>query len=143
MFLCTISVVSCQPPNLHTAIPSATLRRHHLIRLKAYLITHLIILLINMAQTKSLNGIWCLSLWPSGKLQTGKKHIYSIKFADKQGVVIRFFPQAYTTGSGRGNDYVNRMRGVQPCCLQGNPEGHIYPVSIDRIFEFNGMKVKL
>ena len=72
----------------------------------------------------------------------GKKHLYSIKFADKQGV-IRFFPQAYTTGSGRGNDYVNRMRGVQPCCLQGNPEGHIYPVSIDRIFEFNGMKVKL
>ena len=57
----------------------------------------------------------------------GKKHIYSIKFADKQGV-IRFFPQAFSTGAGKMDNFHNRMRGIQPCCSAGNPDGHIYPV---------------
>lgn len=72
----------------------------------------------------------------------GKPHIFSVKFCDKEGK-IRFFPTAISCGAGKMNNYVNRMRGVQPCCAQGNPEGHPYPVSIDRFLEFNNMKVVL
>lgn len=72
----------------------------------------------------------------------GKPHIFSIKFCDKKGK-IRFFPHAIATGTGRMDPHENRMRGVQPCCASGNPEGHPYPVSIDRIKEFNQMRVKL
>ena len=72
----------------------------------------------------------------------GTPHIFSIKFADKKGK-LRFFPQAIASGAGRMNEWDNRMRGVQPCCAHGTPEGHVYPVSIDRIVEFNGMTVVL
>lgn len=72
----------------------------------------------------------------------GKPHIFSVKFWDKNGV-IRFFPSAVSCGAGKMDNYRNRMRGVQPCCASGNPEGHPYPVSIDRFFEFNGMRVVL
>jgi hypothetical protein len=74
------------------------------------------------------------------EMPNGDPHIFSIKFCDKQGK-IRFFPQAISCGAGKMNEYDNRMRGVQPCCTTGNPEGHPYPVSIDRIREFNGMEV--
>jgi hypothetical protein len=70
----------------------------------------------------------------------GNPYVFSIKFCDKQGK-IRFFPQAIACGAGKMNGYENRMRGVQPCCAKGNPDGHPYPVSIDRIREFNGMEV--
>lgn len=72
----------------------------------------------------------------------GKPHIFSIKFCDKKGT-LRFFPSAISCGAGKMDNYENRMRGVQPCCAQGNPEGHVYPVGIDRIVEFNGMRVVL
>jgi hypothetical protein len=74
---------------------------------------------------------------------SGKPHIFSIKFCDKKGNV-RFFPQAISCGAGRMNEWENRMRGIQPCCSKGNPDtAHPYPVSIDRLIEFNGARVIL
>lgn len=76
------------------------------------------------------------------ELPNGKKNIFSIKFVDKEGK-LRYFPHAVATGAGRMNNYQCRVRGVQPTCPSGNPEGHIYPVRIDRIVEFNSMRVIL
>ncbi len=83
-----------------------------------------------------------LKLLAVRELPGGKPHIFSVKFCDKKGV-IRFFPTAISCGAGKMDNYENRMRGIQPCCASGNPEGHVYPVSIDRIIEFNNMKVVL
>lgn len=73
---------------------------------------------------------------------SGTKNIFSIKFVDKKGV-LRFFPNAIATGAGKMDNYEYRLRGIQPTCPSGNPEGHVYPVGIDRIVEFNGMRVIL
>jgi hypothetical protein len=55
-------------------------------------------------------------------LPDGKRHIHSVKFADKSGK-IRFIPQCYT----RGLHYDvkdARQRGIQPCNCTGESEGH-------------------
>lgn len=76
------------------------------------------------------------------ELPDGKKNIFSIKFCDKKGK-LRFFPHAISCGAGRMDNQEHRIRGVQPCCHSGNPQGHVYPIGIDRILEFNQMKVVL
>jgi hypothetical protein len=35
------------------------------------------------------------------------------------------------------------MRGVQPVDATGKKYGHVYPVNIDNIREFNGVRVKI
>jgi len=73
-------------------------------------------------------------------LPNGKKRIFSMKFATKEGK-IHFFPQVYITGV-HGKDIKGmRYRGVQPCDCKGNPEMHVYPVKITNILELNGRAV--
>ncbi len=72
----------------------------------------------------------------------GKKRIFSVKFATSEGKLY-FIPQAYACGAGKMNMKEYRLRGIQPCDCKANPEGHVYPVSIDNILEYNHMKVKL
>ena len=72
--------------------------------------------------------------------ENGKKRIFSIKFVSKAGKLY-FVPQAYESGAGRMNMNKCRMRGIQPCDCKGNAEGHVYPVVIDLILEYNGMKI--
>lgn len=76
------------------------------------------------------------------ELPDGKKNIFSIKFCDKKGI-LRFFPYAISSGAGRMDNKEHRVRGVRPCSPSGIPQGHVYPVGIDRIQAFNQMKVIL
>lgn len=70
----------------------------------------------------------------------GKRRIFSIKFVTKEGKLI-FVPQAYACGAGKMNNKQFRVRGIQPCDCQGNPESHVYPVRIFNIIQYNSMKV--
>lgn len=70
----------------------------------------------------------------------GRPIVYSAKFVEASGK-LRFFPQCIVCGAGRMNMKQQRVRGLQPCDCKGQPEGHVYPVRIDNILEFNGHKV--
>lgn len=70
----------------------------------------------------------------------GRKRIFSMKFIDKSGK-IRFVPQAFSCGAGRMNMKLFRVRGIHPCDCKGNPEGHIVPVEIYSIIQYNGKEV--
>ena len=70
----------------------------------------------------------------------GKRIIHSIKFMTKTGK-IHFFPQVYFQGAGNVNNKEYRLRGVQPCCSQGNPEGHPFPVKLTNILAIDGYKI--
>ncbi len=74
-------------------------------------------------------------------LPDGSKHIFSIKFVDKEGK-LRFVPEAYACGL-RMDMNSHRVRGIQPCCSSGRAEGHPIPVGIDRILQYNLMEVIL
>ena len=71
----------------------------------------------------------------------GKPLYFSIQFYKKNGELV-FLNRAKITGL-RMNMQTNRTRGVQQCDQDGNPIGHIYPVSIDNIREFNSVKVQI
>ncbi len=71
----------------------------------------------------------------------GKQVVFSIKFIKKNGEIV-FLPRAVATGL-RMNMNLNRKRGVLPVNDKNEPAGHIYPVSIDNIIEFNSHKVML
>lgn len=73
-------------------------------------------------------------------LPDGRKRIFSIKFVTAKGK-LHFFPQAYACGAGKMNNKQYRVRGIQPCDCQGNPELHVFPVCIDYILAFNGKRV--
>ena len=71
----------------------------------------------------------------------GNQIIFSIKFWTAEGKLI-FLPRAVAAGL-RFNASEHRMRGVIEVDLQGNKIGHVIPVGIDRIKEWNGKTVKL
>lgn len=71
----------------------------------------------------------------------GRQAVFSIKFVTKNGELV-FLPRAVACGL-RFNATLNRMRGVQPVDAQCKAAGHVYPVSIDNITEWNGKKVIL
>ncbi len=72
----------------------------------------------------------------------GRKRVFSIKFVTSEGKLV-FFPQAYACGAGRMNNKLYRVRGIQACDCEGNPERgiHVYPVRIYNIIKYNGMTV--
>ena len=67
----------------------------------------------------------------------GRKRIFSMKFCTNEGK-LHYFPQVYITGVNNMDMKRARYRGVQPCCTQGNPEGHLFPVKITNILELDG-----
>ena len=71
----------------------------------------------------------------------GKQVTFSIKFVKKNGELI-FFPRAVAAGL-RFNIGDNRMRGILPVDADNNASGHVTPVHIDGIIEWNGKKIKL
>ncbi len=73
----------------------------------------------------------------------GTKRFFSMKFVGFKNGKIYFIPKAYACGAGKMNMKQMRKRGIQPCDCNGNPEGHIYPVDIDLILEYNGQIVKM
>ena len=70
----------------------------------------------------------------------GKRRFFSIKFVSLTGKLY-YVPKAYCQGAGKMDNKRYRMRGIQPCCASGNPEGHPYPVRITNIIEYNGHPV--
>jgi len=72
---------------------------------------------------------------------SGKQVVFSIKFVKKSGELV-FLPRAVATGLP-WNVAENRQRGVIPVDAKGDKIGHIYPVRIDNIIEWNGNRVML
>ena len=70
----------------------------------------------------------------------GKRRYFSIKFVSLSGKLY-YIPKAYAQGAGKMNNKLFRMRGIQPCCTSGNPEGHAIAVRITNIVEYNGKAV--
>lgn len=73
-------------------------------------------------------------------LPDGRKRVFSIKFVTKEGKLY-YFPRAFSCGAGRMDQREYRMVGIRPCDCQGNPEGHVTPVVIDNILQFDGRRV--
>lgn len=71
----------------------------------------------------------------------GGKHVFSIKFVTKNGEVV-YMPNAFSSGL-RADMKKNRLRGVTPCTANGISIGHVTPVCIDNILEYNHLKVTL
>lgn len=70
----------------------------------------------------------------------GKRRYFSIKFVSLKGKVY-YVPKAFAQGAGKMDNKAYRMRGIQPCCESGNPEGHAYAVRITNIMEYDGHPV--
>lgn len=75
---------------------------------------------------------------------SGKPVVYSAKFVQLDGK-FRFFPQCLVCGVGNQNLKQNRVRGLQPCDCDGNPDPgtHPVPVRINNIVEFNRHPIKV
>lgn len=71
----------------------------------------------------------------------GKPITFSIRFEKKDGQLV-LLTKAVSAGL-RMNMSKNNMRGVVQVDDELNKIGHIYPVHIDNIHEFNGKKVVL
>jgi hypothetical protein len=71
----------------------------------------------------------------------GKQSIFSIRFIKNNGESV-FLPRAVASGLSC-NMAKNRLRGVVAVDSKGDKIGHIYPVSIDLITEWNGKKIVL
>lgn len=71
----------------------------------------------------------------------GRQVVFSIKFLKKNGELV-FLPKAVATGLSM-NMKENRMRGVVAIDAEGDKIGHIYPVNIDLILEWNGKQILL
>lgn len=71
----------------------------------------------------------------------GRVRLFSIAFVTKTGEYI-YLPFA-RKGGIRADMKRVRCRGVIPCSSTGQPIGHVYPVSIDNILQYNGKQVIL
>lgn len=71
----------------------------------------------------------------------GRQVVFSIKFIKKNGELV-YLPRAVATGLSF-NMKEHRMRGVVAVDAGGEKIGHVYPVNIDLIIEWNGKKVIL
>jgi hypothetical protein len=69
----------------------------------------------------------------------GRQNIFSIKFLKKNGELV-FLPKAVASGLSM-NMKDNRMRGVVAIDDKGDKIGHIYPVNIDLIIEWNNKQI--
>jgi hypothetical protein len=71
----------------------------------------------------------------------GKQTVFSIKFVKKDGELV-FVPLAVAAGL-KMNMKENRMRGVLPVDSSGTAIGHVTPVHIDGLLEWNGIKIRM
>jgi hypothetical protein len=71
----------------------------------------------------------------------GKQVVFSIKFVKKNGELV-FVNRGVACGLP-WDVARSRQRGVMPVDAKGEKVGHIYPVRIDNITEWNGKRVIL
>jgi len=94
-----------------------------------------------MAEIQTIRRNLALKEYEIKETSHGKQVTFSIKFVNKKGE-LTFIPRAIVTGLPfNGKD--NRMRGVLPIDNDNNALGHVTPVHIDGIIEWNGKKIKL
>ena len=94
-----------------------------------------------MAEKQSIRRSLALKEYEIKETLEGKQITFSIKFVKKNGELV-FIPCAIATGLPF-NSKDNRMRGILPVDSDNNASGHITPVHIDGIIEWNGKKIKL
>lgn len=94
-----------------------------------------------MNTANSIRRLIVLKEYDEKETPAGRQVVFSVKFVTKSGELV-FLPMAVACGL-RFNATVNRMRGVQPVDALGKNTGHVYPVLIDNIVEWNGKKVIL
>lgn len=92
-------------------------------------------------ETKTIRRVIALKEYDVKETPAGRQVTFSIRFVKKDGELV-FLPRAVACGL-RFNMTINRMRGVQPVDAQCKAAGHVYPVLIDNIVEWNGKKVIL
>jgi len=92
-------------------------------------------------EAKTIRRVIALKEYDVKETASGRQAVFSIRFVKKDGEIV-FLPMAVACGL-RFNARINRMRGVQPVDAKCNPVGHVYPVLIDNIVEWNGKKVIL
>jgi len=94
-----------------------------------------------MADTQSIRRNLALKEYEINETPNGRQVTFSIKFVTKRGEII-FIPRAVAAGLRFEMKY-NRMRGVLSVDAENKAIGHVTPVHIDGIIEWNGKKVKL
>lgn len=72
---------------------------------------------------------------------SGKRVVFSLKFVSFSGQLI-FLPRAIACGL-KYNMAIKRQRGVIPVDSKCEKIGHVYPVGIDNLVEWNGNRVIL
>jgi len=94
-----------------------------------------------MAEVQSVRRNLALKDYEIKETPDGKQSTFSIRFVKKNGELV-FIPRAMASGLPfNGKD--SRMRGVLPIDNENNASGHVTPVHIDGIIEWNGKKIKL
>jgi len=94
-----------------------------------------------MAEIQTIRRNLALKEYECKETPDGKQTAFSIRFVKKNGECV-FIPRATAVGLPfNGKD--NRMRGVLPVDSDNNASGHVTPVHIDGIIEWNGKKIKL
>jgi len=94
-----------------------------------------------MAEKQSIRRNLALKEYEIKETPDGQQVTFSIRFVEKNGEVV-FIPRAVAAGLPfNGKD--NRMRGILPIDNDNNASGHVTPVHIDGIIEWNGKKIKL
>ena len=94
-----------------------------------------------MAEIQTIRRNLALKEYEAKETPNGKQISFSIKFVNKKGELI-FIPKAVAAGL-RFNMKENRIRGVLPVDSDNNASGHVTPVHIDGIIEWNGKKIKM
>jgi len=94
-----------------------------------------------MAEKLSIRRNLALKEYEIKETPEGNQVTFSIRFVKKNGELV-FIPRAVAAGLPfKGKD--SRMRGVLPMDNYNNASGHVTPVHIDGIIEWNGKKIRL
>lgn len=73
----------------------------------------------------------------------GTPRVFSVRFVKLDGQTV-YLPRAVASGTGiNRNMKILRERGFLPVDQNFRSTGHVYPVNIDNILEFNNIKVIL
>ena len=69
--------------------------------------------------------------------------VFSIRFVKRNGETV-FLPRAVISGAGiNRNMFLTRERGFLPVDERFHSIGHVYPVNIDNLLEYNGLTITL
>ena len=94
-----------------------------------------------MAEIQTIRRNLALKEYEIKETPNGKQVTFSIKFVKKNGELV-FIPRSVPAGLPF-NEKDNRMRGILPIDSENKSSGHVTPVHIDGMIEWNGKRIKL